>query len=195
MSTDGGLGLVILGRQGSGKGTQALRLAERYGVVHISTGDMLRAAVAEGSPLGLRARTIMDAGDLVPDDIMCEIVADRLERDDVVTHGFLLDGFPRTLAQAEALVEVAGDAIDLAINLDVPVDEVTRRMVARGRADDTPDAIARRLSLYEEQTEPLLAWFDDRGRLAVVDGIGSETDVFGRLCAAIESLHAAADEA
>jgi adenylate kinase len=195
VSTDGGLGLVILGRQGSGKGTQALRLAERYGVVHISTGDMLRAAVAEGSPLGLRARTIMDAGDLVPDDIMCEIVADRLERDDVVTHGFLLDGFPRTLAQAEALVEVAGDAIDLAINLDVPVDEVTRRMVARGRADDTPDAIARRLSLYEEQTEPLLAWFDDRGRLAVVDGIGSETDVFGRLCAAIESLHAAADEA
>jgi adenylate kinase len=195
VSTDGGLGLVILGRQGSGKGTQALRLAERYGVVHISTGDMLRAAVAEGSPLGLRARTIMDAGDLVPDDIMCEIVADRLERDDVVTRGFLLDGFPRTLAQAEALVEVAGDAIDLAINLDVPVDEVTRRMVARGRADDTPDAIARRLSLYEEQTEPLLAWFDDRGRLAVVDGIGSETDVFDRLCAAIESLHAAADEA
>lgn len=186
MTSNGGMGLVILGRQGSGKGTQALRLAGRYGVIHISTGDMLRTAVAEGSPIGLRARAIMQDGGLVPDDIMCEIVADRLEHEDVVTHGFLLDGFPRTLAQAEALIEVAGDAIDLAINLDVPVEEVTARMVARGREDDTPDAIANRLSLYEEQTAPLLAWFAERGRLAIVDGIGTEEEVFERLCTAIE---------
>ena len=180
------LGLVILGRQGSGKGTQAAKLADSFGVVHISTGDMLRAAVAEGTELGLAAKAIMDEGGLVGDDIMNGIVSERLAQDDVAEGGFLLDGYPRTPGQAEALAEAVGDELDLAINLDVPVEEVTARMVARGRADDTPESIARRLSLYEAETAPLLAWFETRGILAVVDGIGTEDEVFGRLQRVLE---------
>ena len=135
------VGLVILGRQGSGKGTQAVRIADARGVVHISTGDMLRAAVAAGTPLGLAAKEIMDAGGLVSDDIMNGIVRERLAEPDVVAGGFLLDGYPRTPGQADALAEAVGDQLDLAINLDVPVAEVTARMMARGREDDTPESI------------------------------------------------------
>lgn len=176
--------LVILGRQGSGKGTQCARLAESYGPAHVSTGDMLRAAVAEGTELGRRAGALMDAGDLVPDDVMIGIVAERLAKPDVLEHGFLLDGFPRTPAQAEALEGILADngvALDRAVNIDVPVDEVMQRMLSRGRADDTEEAIRRRLDLYESSTAPLIAWFEDRGLLAVVDGLGSEDEVFGRL--------------
>ncbi len=178
-------GLIILGRQGSGKGTQAERIAERFGVVHISTGDMLRAATAEGTEMGLRAKAIMDAGDLVPDDVMIAIVEERLQKPDVQAGGFLLDGFPRTVGQAEALAAFDGVDLDLAINLDVPVEEVTARMLARGRDDDTPEGIARRLELYEAETAPLLAWFEERGILVVVDGIGTEDHVFDRLTAVI----------
>ena len=180
------LGLVILGRQGSGKGTQALRLAERYGVVHISTGDMLRAAVAEGTEMGLKAKAVMDAGELVGDEIMNGIVAERLAKPDVVEGGYLLDGYPRTEAQADAFDGFAGDTFTLAINLDVAVAEVTARMMARGRDDDTPEAIERRLQLYEAQTAPLLAWFADHDKLVVIDGLGSEDEVLDRLVAAIE---------
>ena len=175
------LGMIILGRQGSGKGTQAVRIAETYGVVHISTGDMLRAAVAEGTPLGQKAKAIMDAGDLVPDEIMNGIVDERLQKDDVVSGGFLLDGFPRTPGQADALVGFVGDRLQLAINLDVGVDVVTERMLARGREDDSPESITRRLELYEDQTAPLLSWAEDRGILVVVDGFGTEDEVFARL--------------
>ncbi len=182
------LGLIILGRQGSGKGTQALRIAERFGVVHISTGDMLRAAVAEGTELGRQAKAIMDAGDLVPDEIIIGIVEERLQKEDVRAQGFLLDGFPRTVGQAEALAGFAGDGLHLAINLDVAVEEVTSRMLARGRADDTVEAIERRLHLYETETAPLLAWFAERGILAVVDGLGTEAGVFERLRQAIEGV-------
>ncbi len=182
------VGLVILGRQGSGKGTQALRIAQAHGVVHISTGDMLRAAVTAGTELGLAAKEIMDAGGLVSDDIINGIVRERLTEDDVVAGGFLLDGYPRTPGQADALAEAAGDQLDLAINLDVPVDEVTSRMMARGREDDTPESIGRRLELYEAETAPLIAWFEDRGILAVVDGMGTEDAVFARLDALIASV-------
>ena len=178
-------GLIILGRQGSGKGTQALRISERFGFIHISTGDMLRAAVAEGTALGQKAKALMDAGDLVPDEIMIGIVDERLHKPDVVEHGFLLDGFPRTVGQADALAEIAGDQLALAINLDVPVEEVTARMMARGRDDDSPESIARRLELYEAETAPLLQWFRDHDILAVVDGMGSEELVFERLTAVI----------
>lgn len=181
--------LVILGRQGSGKGTQAALLADRYGVVHVSTGDMLRAAVAAGTELGLRAKTVMDAGDLVGDDIMIGIVGERLAADDIQAHGVLLDGFPRTTAQADALAEIlGGSGPNLAINLDVPIAEVTERMLARGRDDDTEEAISRRLELYEAETAPLLAWFEERGRLNVVDGLGTEDEVFARLSAVIDAL-------
>ena len=124
--------LIILGRQGSGKGTQCVRLVEAYGPVHVSTGDMLRSAVAEGTELGLRASALMDAGDLVPDDVMIGIVVDRLAKPDVVEHGFLLDGFPRTPAQAEALEEILSDTgADgvRAFNIEVPVDEAMERML------------------------------------------------------------------
>ncbi|MCY3911544.1 MAG: adenylate kinase [bacterium] len=181
--------LVILGRQGSGKGTQAVLLAERYGVVHISTGDMLRAAVAAGTELGLRAKAVMDAGNLVGDDIMIGIVGERLAGGDIQAHGVLLDGFPRTTAQADALAEIlGGTGPDLAINLDVPKAEVTERMLARGRDDDTEEAISRRLELYEAETAPLLAWFEDRGRLTVVNGLGTEDEVFARLAEVIDGL-------
>ncbi len=181
--------LVILGRQGSGKGTQAALLADRYGVVHVSTGDMLRAAVEAGTELGLRAKAVMDAGDLVGDDIMIGIVGERLAADDIVAHGVLLDGFPRTTAQADALAEIAGGTgPDLAINLDVPIAEVTERMLARGRADDTAETIARRLELYEAETAPLLAWFEKRDCLSVVDGLGTEEEVFARLTEVIDAL-------
>ncbi|MDG2906784.1 MAG: adenylate kinase [Acidimicrobiales bacterium] len=185
--------LVILGRQGSGKSTQCARLVEAYGPVHISTGDMLRAVVAEGTELGLRASALMDAGNLVPDDVMIGIVAERLAKPDVVEHGFLLDGFPRTPVQAEALEEILSDTgADgvRAVNIDVPVDEVIERMLARGRVDDTEEAIRRRLDLYESSTAPLLAWFEEHGLLSVVVGLGTEDEVFDRLRTAIEGVSA-----
>jgi len=183
------LALVILGRQGSGKGTQAALLAEHYGVVHVSTGDMLRAAVTAGTELGLRAKAAMDAGNLVSDDIMIGIVDERLAADDISTRGVLLDGFPRTTAQADALAEIlGGSGPDLAINLDVPIAEATERMLGRGRDDDNEEAISRRLELYEAETAPLLDWFEARGRLTVVDGLGTEDEVFARLSAAVGAL-------
>lgn len=188
--------LVILGRQGSGKGTQAARLVEAYSPIHVSTGDMLRAAVAAGTELGLQARALMDAGDLVGDDLINGIVSERLAQPDVAENGFLLDGYPRTPDQAAAmevfLVE-AGTPLDAAVNLDVPVDEVTARMLARGRADDTEEAIRRRLALYESETAPLLAWFADRGLLDVVDGLGDVDVVFGRLADVIDGRMSVAD--
>jgi|TARA_B110000196_G_scaffold89273_1_gene77406 adenylate kinase len=182
--------LVILGRQGSGKGTQADRLVEAYSPIHVSTGDMLRAAVADGTELGRRAGALMDAGELVGDDLINGIVAERLARSDVVEHGFLLDGYPRTPDQATAMegfLSEAGTTLDGAVILDVPVDEVTARMLARGRVDDTEEAIRRRLDLYESETAPLLAWFADRGLLEVVDGMGDEDVVFGRLSTVIDA--------
>ena len=185
----GPISLVIFGRQGSGKGTQCAHLVERYGCVHISTGDMLRAAVAAETELGLQAKAVMDSGGLVSDDIMIGIVGERLAEDDVTAGGFLLDGFPRTPNQAEALAGIAADlglTIAAAINLDVPVDEVTERMMARGREDDTEEAIRTRLGLYEEQTAPLIDWFDERELLTVVDGLGTEDEVRERLAAAVD---------
>lgn len=185
------LRLVILGRQGSGKGTQAVRIAESFGCIHVSTGDVLRAAVAAGTELGVKADAVMKSGGLVGDDIMNGIVAERMAADDIVANGVLLDGFPRTADQADALEGIGRDLsapLDLAINLDVPVDVVMGRMLERGREDDTPEAIQRRLSLYEEQTAPLLDWFASRDLLATVDGVGTEEEVFARLTAAIESL-------
>jgi adenylate kinase len=181
------LRLVILGRQGSGKGTQCARLVEHYGTNHVSTGDMLRAAVSEGTELGRKAQAVMDAGNLVSDDIMIGIVAERLAKPDVEAGGVILDGFPRTPSQADALEKIVGpDGLDAAVNLDVPVDVVRARMERRGRVDDSPEAIDRRLELYERETAPLLDWFDRRGLLVRVDGLGSEDEVFDRLVTAIE---------
>ncbi len=184
------LRLVILGRQGSGKGTQCARLVEHYGCPHVSTGDMLRAARENGSELGRKAGEIMDRGDLVPDDVMHGIVTERLQQPDVAEHGVLLDGYPRTPDQADELervLEALGTPLDVAINLDVPVAEVTERMLARGREDDTPEAIGRRLDHYEALTAPLIEWFGERNLLHVVDGLGAEDEVFARVRAVIDA--------
>jgi adenylate kinase len=179
--------LVILGRQGAGKGTQCVMLAEHYGIPHISTGDILRAAVAEGSDLGRRAKAIMDAGDLVSDEIMLGIIEERLARPDA-DRGFLLDGFPRTAAQADGLVAMLDPAtIDLAVSLEVPDEIVIERMLARGRADDTAEAITRRLALYEEQTAPLVAWFSERDKLVRIDGVGDPEEISKRIFSTIDA--------
>ena len=180
--------LVILGKQGAGKGTQCELLVERYGVAHISTGDMLRAAVAAGTELGRQAKELMDAGELVGDELILGIVAERLAEPDTEP-GFLLDGFPRTEAQADGLFALlAPHAVERAIDLDVPDEVVTQRMLDRGRADDTPEAIARRLELYEAETAPLRKLFADRGVLVTVDGLGTPEQVHGRIVAAIEGV-------
>ena len=179
--------MVILGRQGSGKGTQSERLTGRFGCVHLSTGDALRAAVAAGTELGLQAKAIMDEGGLVGDDIMNGIVRDRLIQASAESAG--LDGYPRTADQADALeafLDEGGHRLDVALNIDVPIAEVTARMLDRGRSDDTLEAIQRRLELYEEQTAPLRDWFEARGLLATVDGVGTPDEVFERVVAAVE---------
>jgi adenylate kinase len=179
--------LVILGRQGSGKGTQCARLAEYYGIPHISTGDILRAAVEAGTELGRQAKAVMDAGELVSDDTMLGIIDGRLREDDAAK-GFILDGFPRTATQAEGLAAMlAPDGVDLAVNLEVPDEVVIERMLSRGRADDTEEAIRRRLDLYDQQTSPLLDWFEARGKLLHVDGVGDVDDIGSRLIAEIDA--------
>ena len=188
------LHLAIFGRQGAGKGTQSQRIVDAYGVVHVSTGDMLRAAIAAGTELGLAAQEIMDAGGLVDDDTMIGIVSERLAESDIVDRGVLLDGFPRTPTQADELVRILGErSIDAAVNLEVSVEEVTGRMLERGRDDDTEEAIANRLGLYESQTRPLLDWFDQRDLLREVDGLGAEDDVFTRVQTAIDACIADAE--
>ncbi len=176
--------LVIFGRQGAGKGTQCAVLVEHYGAVHVYTGDMLREAVAAGTEFGAQAQTFMDAGQLLPDEVMVGVVRERLTADDVADAGFLLDGFPRTLPQAEALCAIV--EVDLAINLEVDEAIVRERMLARGRGDDTPEAIEERLSAYANQTVPAIAWFGSRGILVTVDGAGSPEEVSARLVAAID---------
>ena len=213
-----GARLVILGRQGAGKGTQCVRLSRHYVVPHISTGDMLRAAVREGTELGRMAKEIMDAGGLVSDEIMIGIVEERLKKPDADTRGYILDGFPRTVAQAEALDAItAPKPIHVVIDLDVPREIVLERISARRvcrdcgtnytgtgtepspwicdvcggdvqqRADDTPDAVNRRLDLYETQTAPLIEYYNSRAALAVVNGVGQPEHVFHRLTDTVEA--------
>ena len=180
--------LVIFGRQGAGKGTQCAHLVTRYGVAHISTGDMLRGAVEAGSEMGLMAKAVMDAGDLVSDEIINGIVRERLAEDDANTAGFVLDGYPRTIGQAEVLMDILGESpLHAVVNLDVPLEEVTSRMKARGRADDTDEGIARRLALYEQETSPVLNWFAERDLLVTVDGFDEEAVVANRLDEAVNS--------
>ena len=183
--------LVIFGRQGSGKGTQCAMITTELGSIHISTGDMLRAAVEQGTEFGLQAKAIMDRGELVSDEVISGIVAERLAQSDVTQNGFLLDGYPRTLTQAESFVGILNDlglTLDLALNLDVPIDEVTTRMLSRGRADDTEEAIARRLDLYEKETAPLFEFFLNQGVFEVINGLGSESEVFDRLNTVISAV-------
>lgn len=178
--------LLFLGPPGAGKGTQAMRLAKALGVPHISTGEMLREAVAEGTDLGKQAEAIMAAGDLVPDELVVAMVKERLSRDDAAC-GYLLDGFPRNVAQAEALDEAMSDgAIELALLLEAAeqelVDRLLNRAIELGRKDDNEDTIRRRLDVYREETEPLAAYYPQVGVAVLsVDGMGTIDEVFSRL--------------
>jgi adenylate kinase len=181
--------LILLGPPGAGKGTQAQRLVEKYTIVQLSTGDMLRAAVAAGTPIGLKAKEIMARGELVPDEVVVAIVADRIEQRDA-RNGFILDGFPRTVAQAEALermLDEKGLALDAVVQLKVDesilLDRVQRRvaqMQARGepvRPDDNPDVLKRRLEAYRAQTAPLVDYYSRTGLLRSADGMASIEEV------------------
>jgi adenylate kinase len=211
-----GIRLLVLGKQGAGKGTQAVRIAQQYGAPHISTGDMFRAAAAAGTPFGLKAKEFMKRGELVPDDVVIGVVAERLAKDDAVENGFVLDGFPRTKVQAEELQRLLGPGgLDAAVDIDVPtgvvVDRISGRRVCRTcgatyhvnapprvdwrcdkdggevvqREDDTPEAVTKRLELYEKATRPLLDFYEGLGLLITIDGVGDPDEVFNRV---IESL-------
>lgn len=211
-----GASLVVLGKQGAGKGTQCVRLSRHYVVPHISTGDMLRNAVRSRTEAGLQAKSYMDAGELIPDSVVIDLVAERLAHHDT-NRGFILDGFPRTVAQAESLAQLlAPRHLDAVIDLHVETDVVLRRLASRRvcsdcganysisqppqvdwvcdicggevvqRADDTEAAIRRRLELYERETAPLVAWYAAKGILAVVDGEGAPDEVSARLVRVVD---------
>jgi Adenylate kinase and related kinases len=180
-----------MGPPGAGKGTQAALLAAELGVPHISTGDIFRANVADGTALGKEAQRYMDAGEYVPDTVTNAMVRDRLTHDDC-RPGFLLDGYPRTVeqvAELDAMLRSAGQALDVVVELTVEIDEVVGRLVKRaadqGRTDDSEDVIRRRLEVYAEQTAPLLTTYSDRGLLVQVDGMGVVEDVTSRLLAVV----------
>ncbi|MBB1086875.1 adenylate kinase [Lysobacter sp. SG-8] len=188
--------LVLLGAPGSGKGTQATRLKDHLDVPHISTGDLLRAEVAAGSKLGLEAKEIMARGELVSDAILLGMLEDRFSRADTA-NGFILDGYPRNLAQADALdalLKRIGQPMDAAVQLDVAtdllVDRIAGRAQAEGRADDNPESVRKRLDVYNEQTAPVVEFFRQHGQLTVVDGVGSMDEVFTRIIEAIEPARA-----
>jgi len=178
--------ILMLGPPGAGKGTQAAMLCQAIGVPHVSTGVMLRDHVERGTGLGTRAKSIMDSGVLVPDDIVIAMVEERLAASDAVC-GFLLDGFPRTRPQAEALVAVLepDSALQAVINLEVPEEEVVKRILARGRSDDSEEAVRTRITVYQVQTAPLIDFYETEGLLTRVDGVGEVGEVLARVVAAL----------
>lgn len=211
--------MVMLGPPGAGKGTQAVRVAKRYSIPHISTGDIFRAAIKEGTEVGLKAKSYLDAGDLVPDSVVTDIVAERIEKGDC-SGGFLLDGFPRTLPQAEALDKILSDGgcplsavVDLAVDREALIERLTARRTCSDcgenynliskktekegicdkcggklyqRDDDKRETIENRLSVYDEQTAPLIQYYEKGGRLVNIKGEGSMDDVFQRICDALD---------
>ncbi|MBU6213676.1 MAG: adenylate kinase [Actinomycetales bacterium] len=183
--------VLFMGPPGAGKGTQAALLAQRLGIVHISTGDIFRSNVSQGTPLGLRAKAFMDKGEYVPDDVTNDMVRDRLAQPDAEA-GFILDGYPRTVAQVlelDGMLADSGEQLDAVIELTADTDELVTRLSKRaqeqGRTDDTPEVIRRRLEVYADSTAPLIALFAERGILTAVDGLGAIDDVTARLVTAL----------
>ena len=188
------MNILILGPQGAGKGTQGRLIASEYAIPHVATGDMLRAAMADGSELGQQVRPIYDSGRLVPDNLMIALIRERLSGEDA-REGFVLDGFPRTMAQADALEETLreiGRDLDVVFEFQIP-DEVGReRMLKRaaeeGRTDDTPEAIDERLRLYHEETKPLIEYYRTRGNLVGVHGDRPVNQVFSEIQQTLEQV-------
>lgn len=183
--------LVLLGAPGSGKGTQAARLKTHLNVPHISTGELLRAAVAAGTPLGLQAKDVMEAGGLVSDEVVLGMLEERLLKPDT-GKGFILDGYPRNLAQANALgalLTKLQQPVDVAIQLDVDTELLVTRLAGRaqaeGRADDSPESVRKRLAVYESQTAPVIDYYRQLGKLVHLDGVGTLDAVFTRITAAL----------
>lgn len=184
--------LIIMGPPGAGKGTQAKFIAEHFGIPAISTGDIFRANVSQGTPLGVEAKRYMDAGEYVPDEVTNRMVRNRIDEPDAVK-GFLLDGYPRTLAQVEELdgmIRFTGHRLDAVVCLTVDQDEIVERLLQRaqveGRADDTEDVIRRRQEIYVEQTAPLIEVYKERGIVHEIDGMGAVEDVTKRVFEALD---------
>lgn len=187
--------IVIFGAPGSGKGTQSDKLIERYGLGHISTGDVLRGEIAKGSELGQTAKAYIDKGQLIPDDLMVSILAGVYDTFGSDHAGVIFDGFPRTIPQAEALktmLAARGHTIAAMIELDVPEAELTERLIKRGqlsgRSDDNAETIARRLAVYHSQTAPLIVWYDGQGLHNHIDGLGDPDRIFADICRVVDSL-------
>ncbi|HEU4337513.1 MAG TPA: adenylate kinase [Nocardioides sp.] len=184
--------LILMGPPGAGKGTQARFVAEHFGIPAISTGDIFRANVSQGTPLGVEAKRYMDAGEYVPDEVTNLMVRNRIDEADAES-GFLLDGYPRTLAQVtelDGMIEFTGHRLDAVVVLAVDSEELVQRLLQRaqtdGRADDTEDVIRRRQEVYLEQTEPLIAVYRERGILVEVDGMGEVDEVTTRIFDALD---------
>ncbi len=189
------MNLILFGPPGAGKGTQALKIAEKYQLMHISTGDILRAEIAAKSPLGVKVKAIMDRGELVSDDILVEILRSVMEKHRDVK-GFIFDGFPRTVPQAEALdVMMKGEGMSLScvVSLEVHDEEIITRLLKRaqelGRSDDTEEVIRKRLQVYNNQTKPLLEYYRGQGLLMQVYGIGEIGEIFAALCRLIDQYN------
>ena len=212
--------IIMLGAPGAGKGTQSERIGAKYGLPQISTGDIFRANLSAVTELGMKAKTYMDAGELVPDELTCDLVVDRISKDDCA-NGYILDGFPRTLAQADLLTKVlaeSGDKVDVAVNVDVPDENIIARMSGRRvcgkcgkpyhivnmppkvegicdncggeliqRKDDLAETVKNRLTVYHEQTQPLIDYYDAKGCLVTVDGTKDIDEVFADIIAALEA--------
>jgi adenylate kinase len=188
------LNILLLGPQGSGKGTQAKLISAHYGIPHVATGDMLREAIAEGTELGRRVEPILERGDLVPDDLMISLIRERLSRGDTAD-GFVLDGFPRTMNQAEALdamLREIGRELTVVFELMLSDDECVARLLRRaqleGRTDDTPETVRRRLEIYHKETEPLVEHYRATGNLVVIHAERSIPEVFSEIQAALDHL-------
>jgi adenylate kinase len=188
--------ILLLGPQGSGKGTQAKRIADEFGLAHISTGEMLRHAIATETPLGRAVKPIVESGALVPDDLMIALIRERMDEEDT-REGFILDGFPRTIAQAEALDAMLGEIgrdLDIVFELQVPdevsIERLAKRAVEEGRKDDAPEAIARRLAEYHDKTEPVVGYYRARGNLVGIHGERTVDEVFREIQEALQTVAA-----